>query len=302
MSPAPVVLFTFNRPHHTERTLAALAANERADETELVIYSDGPRTPADRAIIEPLRERLARVDGFASTRLVARQANRGLAGSIVDGVGAALEKHQRVIVLEDDMVTSRYFLRYMNDALAMYQHDDQVASIHGYCYPVARRLPETFFLKGSDCWGWATWRRAWRLYQEDGQALLQQLTERGLLARFDFDNSFPYTRMLRRQIANKNDSWAIRWYASTLLADKLCLYPGRSLVHNIGNDASGIHSQAASLFDTEPSDTPVRLKRLPLTESAEALGAFSRFLRGTRPGFTGQLLRRLAGIARRFRT
>lgn len=301
MKTAPVLLFTFNRPVHTRRTIAALADNELAAQTRLIIHSDGPRNHADQNGIEQLRAELRETRGFASITLIEQPVNQGLATSIVTGVSDALQQHDRVIILEDDMLTSRYFLRYMNEALEMYQHSDAVASIHGYTYPIASPLAESFFLKGADCWGWATWRDAWQLYRDDGQQLLDELKSSGLLARFDFNHSYPYTQMLKRQISGKNNSWAIRWYASTLLADKLCLYPGRSLVHNIGNDASGEHSAAQSAFDTTPSSTPIALQALPTEESAQALSAFSEFLRNTHPGVLQRLIKRLRRRTQRSR-
>ena len=127
----------------------------------------------------------------------------------------------KVIVLEDDLVTSPHFLQYMNDGLGIYERDDRVISIHGYSYPVHGKLPETFFLRGADCLGWATWKRGWDLFEDDGQRLLNELERRNLTRSFDFDGSYPYTQMLRDQIAGSNSSWAVRWYASAFLRDKL---------------------------------------------------------------------------------
>src|SRR3546814_2340788 len=96
----------------------------------------------------------------------------------------------------------------------------------------ATLFPYTTLFRSADCWGWATWRRAWGGFNPDGRALLSELERRHLVHHFDFDGSFPYTEMLRNQISGKNNSWAVRWQASCYLADKLTLYPGRSLVEN----------------------------------------------------------------------
>ncbi len=240
----------------------------------------------------------AEITGFASVTPVLREKNAGLAKSIIEGVSEVLKTHERVIVIEDDLLLSPHFLRYMNDALRLYADDRQVASIHAYCYPVRDPMPETFFLRGADCWGWATWRRAWSHFRADGAALLRELREQGLTREFDLDGAYPFTRMLADQVAGRNDSWAIRWHASAYLADMLTLYPGRSLVHNIGNDASGTHSKATSYYDVNLAQAQVAMTRIPLEVDRQAREAFVRFLR---PSVWGRL-RRAAASARHLLT
>jgi hypothetical protein len=198
---------------------------------------------------------------------------------VIDGVGAILSRHERVIVLEDDLVTSPYFLDFMNGALDRYEGDDRVASIHGYVYPTKKRLPDLFFLRGADCWGWATWRRGWALFREDGRALLSELEERGLIDLFDFRGTYPYSGMLKNQIAGLNSSWAVRWYASAFLAEKLTLYPGRSLVFNIGNDLSGRHTGNTKRYDTALADGPIPLAPILVEDHPAARLAFESFFR-----------------------
>ena len=181
----------------------------------------------------------------------------------------------------------------MNEALNLYAQDDRVACIHGYTYPCESKLPEAFFLKGADCWGWGTWRRGWKLFCEDGQYLLDQIENKKLHSEFDYDGSYRYTRMLKDQIKGKNNSWAIRWYASTFLQGKLCLYPGRSLIYNIGNDDSGTHSKDSTIFDTNLSISRINLKDLEVAISEPSRQAFIRYFRKIRSGRWFQLIRLL---------
>ena len=188
-------------------------------------------------------------------------------------------------------MTSRYFLRYMNEGLDLYEDQPDVICIHGYVYPGKQSLPETFLLKGADCWGWATWRRGWELFRTDGATLLEELERTALIREFDFDGTFPFSQMLRDQISGRNDSWAIRWYASAFLSNKLTLYPGRSLVHNIGNDSSGIHCEPSTFFDVQVSDAPVTLAKLPSQQNERARVAFMRRMRGIEQRKSSQLPR-----------
>ncbi len=279
MSSAPIALFTYCRPDHTRRTIEALQRNALAAESDLVVFSDAARTSQKTNDVDEVRDYLSTIQGFKSVTIRRRDKNFGLSRSIIEGVAEVLQRSEKVIVLEDDMVTSPHFLSYMNDALDRYEKDDRVASIHGYVYPVRDPLPEAFFIAGADCWSWATWRRAWRLFNPDGQLLLDELKQRKLVRAFDFNGAYGFTDMLEAQIRGENDSWAIRWYASAFLAGKLTLYPGRSLVQNIGNDDTGTHGGNTTYFDGALSDTPIDLNDVPVEVSRQASQAFENFLR-----------------------
>ncbi len=274
---APVALFCFKRLDHLQRTVQALQLNEGAKETDIHVFSDAPGKEADRAGVEEVRNFIRTIHGFHSVQCHMAPENLGLSRSIEKGVSYLCGEYGKVIVLEDDMETQPFFLRYMNEALNRYQHVEEVISIHAYCYPI--RFPnKSFFLQGADCWGWATWERGWKQYNPDGKELLKQLYQGKLTRRFDFNGYYPYTRMLENQTKGLNDSWAVRWYASAFLAGKLTLYPGHSLLRNIGNDSSGTHSPGTRLFE------PVLASEMPgwpekEEENEAARKEFVRFFR-----------------------
>jgi hypothetical protein len=283
MDNAPVALFVYNRPWHTRQTVEALLNNPEASETPLYVFSDAHKDVTTSSAVAEVRSFLRKIRGFKSLSIIERPNNFGLARSIIDGVSHVCVEHGRVIVLEDDLVTSPYFLNYMNEGLEKYRDDQRVISIHGYIYPVEQVLPDTFFLKGADCWGWATWSRGWDQFDPDGKRLLDELKYRKLTHQFDFDGSYPYTKMLQDQIAGKNNSWAVRWYASAFLKDKLTLYPGRSLIHNVGADGSGIHCSETANFSGELAKTPISVKNVAVEEALIARQLFAQFHRRTRP-------------------
>jgi len=270
---APVVLFAYRRPDHLHRALDSLAANPGADRTALNIYCDGAKSEIDREAVEQVREIARGMQGsseFASVRVIERDHNIGLAASVISGVTQTLEDHESVIVMEDDLVVSPDFLEYMNQALELYANNEEVISIHGFMYSVPPVLPQSVFLRGADCWGWATWRRGWEIFEPDSQKLLKELDKSPDRAEFDFNGAFPYRQMLKDQAAGKIDSWAIRWYASAFLANKLTLYPGQSLVENIGQEGSGTHSESATSHEVQISSINLPLERVTLNESALA--------------------------------
>lgn len=281
---APIALFTYNRLEHTAATLAALASNPLATDSPLWAFSDGPRPgrPDDPVKVAAVRDLLRNTRGFREVNVVERRENLGLSRSIIAGVGEMVERHGRVIVLEDDIVTSPHFLRYMNDGLELYQDDDRVISIHGYVYPVATALPHAFFLRGADCWGWATWKRGWNLFEPNGRKLLDELRSHGLEREFDMNGARAYVKMLEDQIAGRCDSWAIRWDAAAFLRNKLTLYPGVSLVRNIGLDNSGTHCGTAEHLAVTLADQPVDVRVEEVAASSIARQAFEHFFRGER--------------------
>jgi hypothetical protein len=276
---APIILFVYARPEHTRRTIEALARNDLAEFSDLVVYADAARSDLDVESVKTVKTLIRSISGFRSVTLYERPTNFGLAKSIIDGVTEVLNTHERVIVLEDDLVTSPYFLTYMNNALELYAEDFRVVSIHGYFYPVSAVLPDTFFLPGADCWGWATWRRGWSCFNHNGAELLQEIKQRKLERFFDYEGNYPYVQMLKNQVAGFNDSWAIRWYASTFLQEKLTLYPGRSLVLNIGTDGSGTHSDYSDSMNVILSSTPICLDKINIEPSVVARQAVVGFFK-----------------------
>lgn len=278
---APVALFAFRRPKHTQKVVDALLRSALAVETDLIAFIDGPITAEDQEDVRKVTETLEAVDGFRSITIHKSPRNRGLSSSIVGGISSVLAEHDRVIVLEDDIVVSPYFLEFMNSGLAEYSNDRNVASIHGYCYPVGRPLPELFFLRGADCWGWATWARAWSHFNPSGQESLDALKRTDQLRDFDLGGSAPFSKLLKGQIQGTNDSWAIRWHASAFLSNMLTLYPGTSLVRNIGIDGSGTHSGTRDFFASPIAPTSVQMRRIPVVESKLAQKAFADFFEQT---------------------
>lgn len=299
MSALNVALFAYNRPWHLSKTLESLAANHLAADVLLTIYCDGPKQASDFSAVESVRKIAKSCRLGKNVTVVERSENLGLAQSIITGVSEQCEKYGHVIVLEDDLLLSPYFLNYMKEALIRYENEEKVISIHGYCYPVTEPLPETFFLKGADCWGWATWKRAWALFEPSAEKLLSQLKEKNLEKSFNMQNSTDYMGMLRDCALGKNQSWAIRWRASAFVNDKLTLYPGKSLVQNIGFDNSGTHCSKVDqdLF----KDSKVfknQIDHFPgiIAQNEQALAIFVKFYKSLQPNLFRTIWRKVREV------
>jgi len=267
MTLAPIIVFGYNRPDHYQKTLEALSLNRLADQSVLYLYCDGAREGASKDVLN----RIAQVRTIAhnqhwakETHVIESDKNKGLADSIIGGVTEIVNQYGRVIVLEDDMVTSPGFLQYMNDALEMYKDDKRVMHITGYMYPHKWPLPETFFYEVPHCWSWATWDRAWKYYSNDTQMLYEHWQSDW--NKFDKFGGDVLSRQLIGNYMGTIKTWFVKWHATVLMNNGLSLYPGRSLVSNIGFGGDATNCVETNIFDVEPAKQIV-VNRRPIKES-----------------------------------
>jgi hypothetical protein len=299
----PIVLFAYDRPTHLRRTLEALAANDGAAESELVVYSDGPKDAGSADSVQAVRDYLGAVDGFDSVTVVEREENMGLAASVIAGVTEVLERSASVIVMEDDLLTSRNFLDFVSGALATYEQRPDVFSVTGYNYPL--RMPSTYredaYLSyRSSSWGWGTWRDRWNHVDwsvSDYTEFLRDARAQELFRRGGDD----LAPMLALQMSGELDSWSIRFDYAHYKHDAFCVHPVVSKVQNIGFDGSGVHCGESDdyLVELDPGDRPFSLDP-DLAVDPTVLRAFDRKFRPGRPAsFRASGLRRGKRIIRR---
>jgi hypothetical protein len=238
---APIALFTFKRPSHTRRTLESLSRNPQFTASPLYIYCDGARHDEDVEQVEATRK-LVRDWPHPNKNIVERDENWGLANSVVEGVTQLCEQFGRVIVIEDDLVVSPFFLNYLNAALERYEDEPKVMQISGYMFPIKSEIERnSILLPVTSTWGWATWNRAWKNFGVSESVISNLLADAERRYAFDLDGSYPYVKRLTQQLNGKSDSWGIRWYLSVFCQDGLVVYPPNTLVQNIGHDGSGTH-------------------------------------------------------------
>lgn len=280
---APITLFVYNRPAHTRQTLEALQKNVLAKDSDLIIFSDAPKSESQAAAVREVRRYIHQIAGFKSVTIVERQANFGLARSIIDGVTSVVNERGRIIVLEDDLVTSPYFLSFMNTALETYKDDDKVMHISGYMFPVDNTdMPETFFLRTASCWGWATWSRAWRHFKKTPKQLLDGYTEQTIRL-FNMDGAYNFWAQIEQNERGLIDTWAVFWYASVFQKGGLCLHPKFSMVSNIGHDDTGIHCGKTETFAVQLAIKPITYFERNLVENAPALNRTKAFFSPAKP-------------------
>lgn len=288
---APIALFVYNRPKHTERTLKFLKQNDLSAESRLFVFSDGAKTEADEEKVREVRDLLKNIDGFKSVEIIERKQNMGLAESIIAGVSRLVKDYGQVIVLEDDLITSPHTLTYFNDALSRYRKEEKVMHIGAYMYHLKdHNLPQSFFYRAATSWGWATWDRAWQHFEPNIDLLMGQFDGRKK-AEFSIDHTMNFWKQMQDFKSGKNNSWAIRWYASIYLKGGLTLNPSQSLVNNIGHDGTGVHSGINDIYNVVINPKPVSEFPAEIKENREAYHAIRQFL-STRKGSLWQRLKR----------
>ena len=259
---APIILFCYNRPWHVEQTLIALSKNELADQCVLYIYCDGPKEDSTEEQIKKIKDvrNVVRKENWCKeVHIIEAEKNKGLADSIICGVKDVINKHGSCIVLEDDLVSSPYFLRYMNIALNFYKDYPSVFSVSANRPPLSiMQIPDdyqfdVFVCLRSYSTGWATWKDRWDKIDWSMDIFDKYKSNKSIaeaLSRLGDD----FAPMMQMQEDGKIDSWAVRFGFMHFVHHAVAILPCNSYVTNIGFDGSGIHSgKVKNLYENDLS-------------------------------------------------
>lgn len=279
---SPVVIFSYNRPVHLKKTIDALSRNDLAADSSVYIFCDGAKENASPETLSQVvenREVARCAKGFKEIHVIEREYNYGLANNIIGAVTEVVNKYGRIITLEDDVITSPGFLRFMNDALDTYANDEQVMHISSYMYPHKQRLPDTFFYEvpypGG---GWATWKRAWDCFSNDIDELYTYWCPRW--KEFNRYGGNVLQKQLEANYQGTMYTWFIKWHAVVLQKGGLTLYPHTSLTNNIGFDSSGSNCGTMTKFDILHPAEYVPVKRSKIKENKKAARIIYHFYSG----------------------
>ena len=236
---SPIVLFVYNRPWHTQQTIEALQKNELAGESNFIIYSDEARNKDEQENVDKVRLYINQINKFKKVTIIKRETNWGLANNIVDGVTKVVNQYGKIIVLEDDLVTSPYFLKYMNEALDFYKDEGKVWHISGWNYPIETdELDDVFLYRAMNCWGWATWNDRWKYYERNADKMIKNFSNEDI-KKFNLNHAEDFFNQIILNKKKKINTWAIFWYATLFKKNGLCLNPAQTFLENIGLDSSG---------------------------------------------------------------
>ena len=255
---APIILFVYNRLDHTQGVIETLSKNFLAKESELYVFSDAAKSENGLEKVNAVREYIRDITWhrrFKKVSIIEAENNKGLANSVIGGVTEIIREYGKVIVVEDDLLLSPYFLNYMNDALDYYQDDKKIWSISGYSFPMKslKKYSHDIFYSYRGCsWGWATWSDRWDTVDWQVSEYNQFINSQEWIERFN-RGGVDLTNMLKMQMERKIDSRAIRWCFAQSNQDMYTVYPRISYLENAGCDGSGMHSGADDAYYTDMS-------------------------------------------------
>lgn len=266
MNLTPIIIFTYRRK--IDKLIESLLKNDLSIESELYIFSDGYKGDIDKKDVSEVRNSLKNINGFKNITIKEYDKNNGLAKSVIDGVTSIIDKYEKVIVLEDDLIVSTNFLEYMNKALEFYATDSNIWSISGYgpkLLCIENYANDLYLSPRGSSWGWATWQNRWDTVDWKIKDFAKLTDNRLMREQFELAGNDMY-KMLELQMLGKIDSWAIRWCFSQFLQNKYTVYPAKSKVLNDGfNDSKGIHNNGGSRkWDTIISEDNVKFKFLEI--------------------------------------
>lgn len=289
---APIIVFVYNRPIHTRKMLAALENARLASQSNIYIFSDGAKDATNIDLVNQVRAIIREPRNFNNINITERSKNIGLANNVINGVQSVISSYGKAIVLEDDLIISKYGLEYFNDALTAYQYDENVMGISGYMYPIKDKsaLDESFFFRVANSWGWATWDRAWQHFEADITISTKDFSKSDI-KRFTVDNSENFWRQVKQFKAGTINSWAIRWYLSVFNRNGLILYPRDSMIQNIGTDGSGTHSDSDNVYHVALADKPISNFPNKIEEHKAAYDEIRYFYKHRKGSFFERLIR-----------
>lgn len=256
------MIFVYNRPEHTKRLLQSLKLNDLSKDSDIYVFSDGPKEGSinDEGRVDMVRGLITRIDWNKSLQLIEQEKNKGLADSVIEGLSFVFDRYDKAIVLEDDLVLSPNFISYSNEMLDEYKDEDKIAGVSGFSYVPDHANSDLYVLPIGCSWGWSTWKRTWNDFEFDTSYLIDEILDKKLASKFDYAG-YPFFKMLQAQLQGKVNSWAIRFYASFFLKDKYFIFPNRSLVLNTGFDELATHTlDEHSNFQKVRTDSNKNLK------------------------------------------
>ena len=240
-STTPVALIVYNRPDHLKQMLTAL---KLVKPTMILVIADGPKSDADRAGCEACRQLIAEISWPCEIRRNFSDQNLGCRRRISSGISWVFSQFEEAIFIEDDCIPHPTFFRFCDEMLAHYRNDERVRVISGDNFQFGNRFStfSYYFSLMPHCWGWASWRRAWKYNDVEMRAWpAAEATDfpRSLLPT---DKAVWYSRKaFSEAYSGKLNSWAIPWEFSIWQTGGLCVLPDVNLVSNIGFGADATH-------------------------------------------------------------
>jgi hypothetical protein len=266
----PVALFIFNRPDTTKKVFEEI---RKAEPERLFVIADGPRqnVERDKELCKLTREITQNIDWNCKVTRDYAVENYGLRKRVSSGLAQMFNSVDEAIILEDDCIPHQSFFPFCQELLETYHDEKKVMMISGNNFfdELKNKEYSYHFSSFNHIWGWATWKRAWNLYNDEMEDW-PNLREGGFLSNILQDDvSVNYYKTIFQEVyENKINSWAYRWLYSMLRKDGLSIVPSKNLVTNIGfgTEATNARSNSHRTANIIAEEIEFPLKHPPITE------------------------------------
>ena len=269
MNISPIIIFTYRRK--IDKLIDSLLKNRLAKESELYIFSDGYKDNIDKQDVLDVRNSFKDIKGFKNIHIIEAKTNKGLANSVIDGVTEIVNRYDKIIVLEDDLIVANNFLDYMNKALDFYKQNNSIWSVSGYTPDLEDCLKnydkDIYLSLRANSWGWATWRDRWNKIDWKINDWEEFKEDKEAIKKFNLAGNDMF-KMLEMQMMGKIDSWAIRWCYNQFRYNTFSVYPKKSKIINIGFDEKGTHNDGnENRWKVKLSDRIIKLEDIKLSNN-----------------------------------
>ena len=241
---APIALFTYKRLEKLKKAVTSLKNCDLSKNSHLYVISDGPKNKQEKLIVVKIRKYIKTIKGFKKISIILRKTNFGLSKNIIKGVDQIINKHEKIIVLEEDIVVEKNFLKFLNQSLEIYKNENKIWHISGWNYNLKlKSIFDAYFTKTMNCWGWGTWKNRWKYYEKKPKKIINTWTKE-MIKEFNLDNNLNFFSQILRNNSKKINTWAIFWYAVIFENNKLCLNPVSTLSENQGIGKDSTHTKS----------------------------------------------------------
>ncbi|WP_099340016.1 glycosyltransferase [Candidatus Fonsibacter ubiquis] len=262
---APIVIFSYKRRETIEKLIISLLKNKESKNSNLYIFQDNHKNIYDKNRVEDVKSYIRNINGFKKKKIYYRSINFGLSKNIIEGIKLVFSKYNKAIFLEDDLIVSDQFLKFMNKCLNFYYKKKKIWHISGWNYDIniKNNKYDAFIIRNTNSWGWATWKDRWKYFSKDPEKIVKTWKSNNI-AKFNLDNVYDFFLQIKKNYLRISDTWGIFWYATVFVNRGLCIYPKKSLVKNIGFDEFATNTKVKQFFFDNTIDYKKKNIMLPI--------------------------------------
>lgn len=250
----PILFLIFNRPDAAKEVFEMI---KKIKPKKLFLASDGQRSDIEAETVISIRKMVeGSIDWECELKVLYREKNLGCKKAVSEAVDWFFDQVEEGIILEDDCLPNQSFFWFCQDLLEKYRNDNRIMHIGGanFQHGIKRGSGSYYFSKFSHIWGWATWRRAWKLYDVDMKSypefikdnIVDQLWSKKYMRRF-------WIKAFDSVYTGKLDTWDFQWTYAVFANGGLSVVPNENLVTNIGFGVNATHTKGKNIIANLPS-------------------------------------------------